>query len=379
PTTAPCDIEVCWSIPPEGGAPYPIYDCNPGAEYCWFYPPGDGEGFAILDTCSAAVCWFPAGEGNFEYYYNIPCGEELCQYTAPDGSQSFTNTCDYPMCWASPPGGDYWVPVYDCGESGNVCWWSAEGGGQPALDYCDTPICFPVLPEGATAFGEVIPLYCDQVQDLCWPVPAEATPYYTYPLYCDEIDYYCWAMPPGDGIAFPFPCDYEFCWGPLPPDVELPPGIELPPDLLIPGECSEGQEPSTSVPGTSVPVTAEPGTSSPAEIVEGTVERVDPLPSGRVVPAKLIFTDHTEPGGPPPDESDNNRPPHVLEHRSVADALGITRTPSGGPNVTALPQSGVALQDDGTSVADWLVVAAFTSCGLLAIGLGVRLRRRPGL
>lgn len=376
PVPAPCDVTICWSIPPEGGEPYPIYDCDPDAEYCWFYAPGDSEGFfPWLSPCSDEVCWLPFGGGDFEFYFPAPCDEQGCEYTAPDGSDSFTSYCDDPVCWTSPPGGEYWQPT-GCDQFDPECWWSAEGEGLPVLDYCDPPICFPVPPEGATTFGEMIPLYCDQVQDLCWPVPAEAMEYFSLPIPCDEVEYYCWLLPPGDGIAFPAECDVEFCWEPLPPDVELPPGIELPPDLLIPVECAEGEEGKLGVPGTSLPAEVVPGVSSPAEIVEGTVERIDPLPSGRVVPAELIFTDHTEPGGPPPDESDNNRPPHVLEHRSVADALGITRTPSGGPNVTALPQSGVALQDDGTLVSDWLVVAALMSSGLAAIGLGVRMRRR---
>lgn len=390
PVIALCDEEVCWATPPEGGRFFPIFECDPDAEYCWFYPPGEGE--PLLSLCTDEVCWFSFEKGEFEEFFPVPCDEELCEYTSPDGTQTYEDLCDFPVCWSSPPGGDYWVPVWECGKFESPCWWSPEGGGGFVLMSCEQEldVCFGVPPEGALTIPEFNMLPCEEAEHFCWPVPEDAGQFVTYLLPCDEVEYVCWAISPGSAFGIPVECGFAFCWAPLPPDVELPPGWELPPDLLIPDECAPGQESKTGVPGTSLPVVVEPAVSTPAEVVEGTVETVLPEPSSSTSPAEVVPSVRVVPIGPrPPDgpeapggQEDGRSPPRPDRSRGerpdLLDVLGISHPPSqsGGPSVTSLPQSGASFEDNGVALRRWLLVAALLGGGLAAVATGVRLRER---
>ncbi len=389
PTTAPCDQEVCWALPPGGDEYREVYDCDSGADYCWFVPPGEGE--PELAPCGEEVCWFSYGDGE-DYYYDVPCDVKFCQYTAPDASRSVRDWCDYPVCWSSPPEGGYWEEVWGCGQytDGDYCWYTPPGDGGPShLGSCDYPYRFAVnLPEGATDFG-FGPDVVTFDGPACWPVPPGGGPFYTYVVPCDEIEYVRWLRPPNDGPAFPVYGDAEYCWEPVPPGIELPPGVELPDDLLIPTYCDEGEEGKVGVPGSSVPAEVVDGTSTPAEIVEGTVEKLDPAHSERVIPAEIVRTERVEPEAPPPDGSagpEDGTPPRDRGPETptrLADVLGLTQNQSDADgseaNVQGLPDSGVGAVSQEPAPWTWAIVVALAAGGLLLLAAAAALERRARL
>ena len=370
---APCDEKVWWSAPPGGGAYQPVFNPIPSEEYCWFIPPADGDPVRsegpVLQPCAEPICWISFGPGGeVGFLGQVPCDFQFCQYTAPDGSTSFQETCDFPVCWSSPPEGSEWQPIFGCGQFEEQCWFSLPGDGGPSqLGSCEFPLRFAVSPPpGAVDFGfGPQPVYFDE--DACWPVPPDGGEFFTFPVPCSEIDSIRWFIPSDGGPAFPnFFGEEPVCWAPVPPDDELPPGAELPPDLLIPEPCLPGEEGTTGVPGGSVPAEVVEAVSTPVEIVEGTVEKLEPLASSGVLPAELVPSARVEPAsdgdfgrGGPGDEM------LVVPDASALDDIGA-------------PQSGGGAANEGGSTWPWALTVGLAAAGLL-LTAAARMRRRRSL
>lgn len=398
-----CEFPMCWTSPPGNGEWRSMWDCYDGNDLCWFVPPDEGD--AELRSCDEDICWLSVEEDM--PLYDVACDTEYCDFIAPDGSSSVRNPCEYPYCWSQTPGYGFWEGVYGCGES-EMCWFSVPGmDSRPQLGACDTEMRFAVNPpEGAVDFGYgIFPV--DFEEETCWPVPPDGGEFYTYPLPCDQIEYVRWFFPPNGGPAFPMLGQEEACWQPLPPDVDLDPGVEIPPDLLIPGACEEGDEPKMGEPGSSIPVEVADAVGTPAEIVQGTVEpaqslpsesvtpvelvpgnveQIDPLPSAEVIPAELIRSERVEPAPPdvtlpiegpgspsPRDDQETGRPP------TLPELLGFPQDET-EPQAASLPDSGAGRGTNGRdSTWPWVLAAAFMTAGLLLTSAAVRLRRRTRL
>lgn len=388
-TSAPCAEEVCWAQPPGGAEYQPAYTCE--VESCWFYPPLEDESPFLL-PCAEDVCWFVSDAGDFDYAFPAQCGTEFCEYTAPDGSTGFDSSCDEPVCWSQSPSDGSYQSVWGCEEYGDWCWFSAGVAERDFLEFCGTELCFPIVPDGLITFGESYPISCEYASNYCWFVPPEGVDqFYSYAEYCESEYYVCWAVPAGDGIAFPIDCEYEYCWQPLPPDVDLPPEVDLPPDVLVPGECGDGDDPITPVSGGTLPVETEEATSTPAELVDGSVVRTPAQPSARVESATLLPSSRVEPIGPGQGGGNHNDgkddteipsgPPEEEDDGTLADVLGLTpdtegTTQTGAEVVVAgAPDTGMG-PGSASTTGTWLAGVSLAAAGALSVGAGLALRRR---
>jgi hypothetical protein len=393
PIVESCNFEVCWLVPPDGQGFEPLYrDCN--QQYCWFYPPKGGE--PTLRTCGEDVCWITFSGGFIEGDVRpagheggglspIDCGEQICDFTSPDGTQTRRENCDAGYCWTTAPDGSFVQAMRgDCDRT-DVCWFSTPDGGAHQVSNCELDICFIQPPPGAMQFfgGGFSDLceYIDEYGDICWPVPPNEGEFFSEPRSCGRGGEVCWATSP-EGPIFQVPCGEPFCWVRI---GDVFPDIGLPPDLLVPLTFACGELPTEfGVPGGSeVQGVVVEGVSSPAVFEEGTVEPVELLATDEV---RLAFVARPEyvPGPPPPqsppvdnpDDDDDTPPPDAPDFRSpsekLADVLGLT-------GVSGLPDSG-----DGPPGGDppswlWALLAAVTAAGLALGGAGVAWRRRREL
>ena len=132
PVTDSCDSDVCWTTSPDGFT-WPVFDCSGDVSYCWFTAPGDGG--PSLSPCDASVCWVSfGGNADYEFWGEVPCDAEFCQYTSPDGNTTQSD-CTIPICWAEDPVGGFWQQIYGAegifGTSPVLC--VAPGGAGPSV------------------------------------------------------------------------------------------------------------------------------------------------------------------------------------------------------------------------------------------------------
>ncbi|MCH8900699.1 MAG: hypothetical protein IIC88_00185 [Chloroflexi bacterium] len=298
---APCDEKVWWAAPPDGGDYQPVFNPIPGEEYCWFVPPATdspmrAEG-PVLQPCSQEVCWISFGPLGEDFVGQIPCDFQFCEYSAPDGSQTFQEGCDIPVCWSMPTDGGDWQPVFGCEEFEEWCWFASPSQDSSFLNPCQFEICFSTPPLGMLDGGEPLSVPCDEGVDLCWPLPPDGQAEFTYPVPCTDVDNICWVTLDGDQVAIQFPCDAEFCVDLLPDDGtvdSLPPTHDGITEPGFPAPCPPDGSGTTGVPGTSVPAVIEQAVSTPAELVDGTSTKIEPMPSSAVLPAQLVPSERVE-------------------------------------------------------------------------------------
>ena len=231
PVTESCDAEVCWTTSPDG-VTWPVFDCADDVSYCWSTAPG--EGGPSLSPCDAPVCWISFGGADFEYWGEVPCDAEFCQYTSPDGFTT-TEDCAFPICWAEDPVGGFWQQIYGCEEffEGGACWFVAPDGSRASLLPCEEEVCWVTFAPG-DFIGEVpcdfeLCLYTapdgsttttsDCEFPVCWSSPPDSDEWQQ--VYdCGVIQEWCWFAPPGSPeLAVLNPCDYSLSFA-----VNLPDG-----------------------------------------------------------------------------------------------------------------------------------------------------------
>ncbi|MCH7837349.1 MAG: TolC family protein [Chloroflexi bacterium] len=147
-----CDETVWWAAPPDGGDYQPVFNPIPGEEYCWFVPPATdsplrAEG-PVLQPCAQEVCWISFGPLGEDFVGQIPCDFQFCEYSAPDGSQTFQEGCEVPVCWSMPPGDGDWQPVFGCEEFEEWCWFASPSQDSSFLNPCQSEFCFSTPPPG---------------------------------------------------------------------------------------------------------------------------------------------------------------------------------------------------------------------------------------
>ena len=374
PVFASCDEKVWWGVPTDGGEYWPVFNPTPGEEYCWFVPPVSPvvrvEG-PVLQPCSEPVCWISFGALGEDFVGQIPCDFQLCNYTAPDGSQTYQEGCDYPVCWSMPPGGGDWQIVFGCGEVQEYCWFSSSGQ-ESFLEPCQFDLCFSTPPPGVRDGGAPLYVPCDRGVDMCWPLPPDGQAEFSYPVPCTEVDDICWVLEPDIEGAYQIPCDAAFCFEP-PPDVTVDP----PPPLSSPSTDGGSTEPGVpvpcppdgsamiGVPGTSVPAVIEQAVRTPAEIVEGTSEKVEPMPSAEVLPAQLVPSERVDLA---PDRC------CVFADGGGDNLLG----PPGSPEAAGIgaPATGAGPASEGGSALPWALALGLAAAGLAFAGGAWQLRRR---
>ena len=372
PVFAPCDEKVWWAAPPDGGDYQPVFNPTPGEEYCWYVPPASAivrvEG-PVLSPCSEPVCWISFGSLGEDFVGQIPCDFQLCNYTAPDGSQTFQEGCELPVCWSMPPGGGDWQIAFGCGESNQLCWFSSPSQESSFLEPCQFDLCFSTPPPGVREGGAPLHVPCDEGVDLCWPLPLDGQAEFSYPVPCTEVDDICWVMQPGDQGAIPIPCTVEFCLELLPDDVTVDPppptdgGFTEP---GVPAPCPPDGSGTSGVPGTSVPAVVEQAVSTPAELVDGTSAKIEPMPSSAVLPAQLVPSERVELA---PDGC------CFFEDGSGGDFL---LGPAGIPEAVDIgaPTTGAGLASRGGLARPWALALGLSAVGLFVAGGAWQLRRR---
>jgi hypothetical protein len=232
PTQERCDEEVCWFHNTDGDYYYPVYEGSCDQEFCQFSPPV-ASGYEAFAPCDQEVCWLDfSGQG--DYYEDVPCSIQYCENTAPDGSSSTRTSCNFPVCWSMPPGGEWRAIYFDCNQQ-NMCWYVAPGGIQDELSSCADPVCWINLygdtymfrvpcsetfceytaPDGTTTYRS----YCDN--DVCWSTPPEGGAWQQVGYNCQVDGYWCWYTPAGGGASALNPCDEPLCFA-TPPDGAIP-------------------------------------------------------------------------------------------------------------------------------------------------------------